>query len=109
MEGIFSSYKERLEKAAFEAREVTLDFQNLGLKMQGYNQHISFLGAYWRGMMQIGQGAVNPRTAKKMAAALIATQTLPAVLAEGVIEVIVLNVFKPNTVALAAGPVITSV
>ena len=75
------SYKERLEKAGFEAREVTLDFQDLGLKMQGFNQHIAFLGAYWKGMKQIGKGVVNPRTAKKMAAALIATQTLPAVLA----------------------------
>lgn len=32
-------------------------------------------------MKQIGKGAVNPRTAKKMAVALIATQTLPAILA----------------------------
>jgi hypothetical protein len=34
---------------------------------------------------------------------------LPEVFADGVIEVIVLKVLDPKTVALAAGPVITSV
>ena len=74
-------YRERIEKSGFGSREVGLDFQDLGLKMASINQHVTFLGAFFKGVKQIVKGAMNPRTAKKMAKALIITQTAPAILA----------------------------
>lgn len=67
-----------LEQSGFQAREVTLDFQKIGLQMQGLNAITAFYNARLRGYEQLIRGVVkNPA---KVIGFLLATQTLPSVL-----------------------------
>mgnify|MGYP005988526931 FL=1 len=67
-----------LEQSGFSAREVTLDFQKIGLQMQGLNAITAFYNARLRGYEQLIRGVVtNPA---KVIGFLLATQTLPSVL-----------------------------
>ena len=67
-----------LEQSGFSAREVTLDFQKIGLQMQGVNAITAFYNARLRGYEQLIRGVVKNPT--KVIGFLLATQTLPSVL-----------------------------
>jgi len=70
--------REILEESGFSAREVTLDFQKIGLKMQSVNAVTAFYNARFRGYEQVIKGvAKNPG---KVISALVIGQTIPSVL-----------------------------
>ena len=67
-----------LEESGLSAREVTLDFQKIGLKMQSVNAVTAFYNARLRGYEQVIKGvAKNPG---KVISALVIGQTIPSVL-----------------------------
>ena len=72
--------RQKLELAGLDARNVTLDFQKIGLKMQAVNHITAFYNARIRGYAQIIKGLATPKTAAKLISVLIATQTVPSVL-----------------------------
>ena len=72
--------RQKLELAGLDARNVTLDFQKIGLKMQALNHITAFYNAIIRGYEQIIKGLATPKTAAKLISVLIATQTVPSVL-----------------------------
>tara|TARA_R100001594_G_C4052427_1_gene265266 strand:+ start:2253 stop:6350 length:4098 start_codon:yes stop_codon:yes gene_type:complete len=72
--------RQKLEFAGLDARNVTLDFQKIGLKMQSVNQITGFYNARIRGYAQIIGALATPKNAAKLISVLVATQTVPSVL-----------------------------
>ena len=72
--------RQKLELAGLDARNVTLDFQKIGLKMQALNHITAFYNAIIRGYEQIIKGLSTPKSAAMLITVLIATQPVPSVL-----------------------------
>tara|TARA_A100001391_G_scaffold20006_2_gene10996 strand:- start:2082 stop:6227 length:4146 start_codon:yes stop_codon:yes gene_type:complete len=71
------SQREILEESGLSARDITLDFQKIGLSMQAVNSVTAFYNARLRGYEQVISGVIKNPT--KVLSTLIITQTLPSV------------------------------
>tara|TARA_R110002020_G_scaffold19996_4_gene68554 strand:- start:2093 stop:6358 length:4266 start_codon:yes stop_codon:yes gene_type:complete len=71
--------REIIETAGFEARDLTIDFRKMGMRVEGLNMVTAFLNARIQGYAKIAEGLANPKTRNKMIRTATITITLPSV------------------------------
>jgi hypothetical protein len=72
--------KEILETAGFETRDITVDFRKIGLQAEGLNMISAFFNARIQGLIKIGEGLSNKKTAPKVIKSGLLYITMPSVL-----------------------------
>jgi hypothetical protein len=74
------NHKQAVERAGFEARNISLDFQRMGAKMSAVNSVVAFFNARVQGYLKLYETFKNPETRSKALYTVGASITLPSIL-----------------------------
>jgi hypothetical protein len=74
------NHKQAVERAGFESRDITLDFQKMGAKVGAWNAVSAFFNARLQGNLKIFETFKNPETRSKALYLSVGGITLPSLL-----------------------------
>jgi hypothetical protein len=73
------NHKQAVERAGFEARNISIDFQRMGAKMAAVNSVVAFFNARVQGYLKLYETFKNPETRSKALYIVGASITLPSI------------------------------
>lgn len=74
------SHKEAVERAGFESRDITIDFQKMGSKVAAWNAVSAFFNARLQGYLKLYETFTDPKRRGQALLTVGATITLPSIL-----------------------------